>query len=66
MVMVLTWGYIRSNKLIGKIRISNIVMGVFKNAFIGYSMDEKEQGKGYMKEAVKLVVDICFRGIRIT
>ena len=41
-------------------------MGVFKNAFIGYSMDEKEQNKGYMKEAVKPCSRICFRGVRIT
>ena len=54
------FGIYKNNKLIGKIRISNIVMGVFKNAFIGYSMDEKEQGKGYMKEAVKLVVEYAF------
>jgi ribosomal-protein-alanine N-acetyltransferase len=54
------FGIYKSNKLIGKIRISNIVMGVFKNAFIGYSIDEKEQGKGYMKEAVKLVVAYAF------
>lgn len=54
------FGIYKNNKLIGKIRISNIVMGVFKNAFIGYSMDEKEQSKGYMKEAVKLVVAYAF------
>ncbi|MBU3182611.1 GNAT family N-acetyltransferase [Clostridium psychrophilum] len=53
-------GIYKENKIIGKIRISNIVMGVFKNAFIGYSMDEKEQNKGYMKEAVKLVLNYAF------
>jgi len=54
------FGIFNSNKIIGKIKISNIVMGVFKNAFIGYSMDEKQQNKGYMKEAVKLVVEYAF------
>ena len=53
-------GIYKKNTIIGKIRISNIVMGVFKNAFIGYSMDEKEQNKGYMKEAVKLVLNYAF------
>ncbi|MFT5875843.1 MAG: ribosomal-protein-alanine N-acetyltransferase [Clostridium sp.] len=56
----INFGIYNNNKLIGKIKISNIVMGVFKNAFIGYSLDEKEQSKGYMKEAVKLVVEYAF------
>jgi ribosomal-protein-alanine N-acetyltransferase len=59
------FGIFKDNNLIGKIRISNIVMGVFKNAFIGYSMDENEQGKGYMKEAVKLVVEYAFEELEL-
>lgn len=46
--------------LIGKIQISNIVQGIFKSAFIGYSIDKDYQGKGYMKEAVNLVCDYAF------
>ena len=40
-------------------------MGVFKNAFIGYSLDEEQQGKGYMKEAVKLVVEYAFEELEL-
>jgi len=58
-------GIYKNNKIIGKIRISNIVMGVFKNAFIGYSMDEKEQNKGYMKESVKLAVAYAFKELEL-
>ena len=61
----INFGIYKADKLIGKIRISNIVMGVFKNAFIGYSMDEKEQGRGYMKEAVKLVLDYAFKELEL-
>jgi [ribosomal protein S5]-alanine N-acetyltransferase len=53
-------GIFKNNNLIGKIRVSNIVMGVFRNAFVGYSMDKNEQGRGYMKEALKLVLDYAF------
>lgn len=60
-----SFGIYKENKLIGKIRISNIVMGVFKNAFIGYSMDEKEQGRGYMKEAVNLAVAYAFEELEL-
>ena len=49
----------------GQIRVSNIVCGSFKNAFIGYSMDEKEQNKGYMKEAVNLVVTYAFEELEL-
>lgn len=58
-------GIFKDNKIIGKIRISNIVYGVFRNAFIGYSIDEKEQGKGYMKEAVKLVLKYAFSELEL-
>ncbi|MBW9154731.1 GNAT family N-acetyltransferase [Clostridium estertheticum] len=59
------FGIYKADKLIGKIRISNIVIGVFKNAFIGYSMDEEEQNKGYMKEAVKLAVTYAFEELEL-
>ncbi|MNM37295.1 MULTISPECIES: GNAT family N-acetyltransferase [Clostridium] len=58
-------GIFKDNKIIGKIRISNIVYGVFRNAFIGYSIDENEQGKGYMKEAVKLVLKYAFSELEL-
>lgn len=54
------FGVYKSKKFIGKIQISNIVMGVFKSAFVGYSIDEDEQGKGYMKEALRLVCEYAF------
>jgi [ribosomal protein S5]-alanine N-acetyltransferase len=50
------FGVYKDNRLIGKIKLSNIVNGVFKSGIIGYSMDKDFQGKGYMKEAVKLVL----------
>jgi len=52
--------YNRGNRFIGKIQISNIIMGVFKSAFVGYSIDEEEQGKGYMREALNLVSQYAF------
>jgi ribosomal-protein-alanine N-acetyltransferase len=61
----INFGIFKSNRLIGKIRVSNIVLGVFKNAFVGYSMDKDEQGKGYMKEALKLVLDYAFNYMEI-
>lgn len=50
-------GIYKESKLIGKIQISNIIIGIFKNAFVGYSIDQYEQGKGYMKEALNMVLE---------
>ncbi|NLL30652.1 MAG: GNAT family N-acetyltransferase [Clostridiales bacterium] len=50
------FGIYKDDYLIGKIKLSNIVSGVFKSGIIGYSIDKDFQGKGYMKEAVMLVL----------
>ena len=52
---------IKENKIIGKLRLSNIVYGVFKSGILGYSIDEEYQGLGFMKEAVNLVVNYAFK-----
>jgi len=54
------FGIYKNNNMIGRIRINNIIQGVFKSAFIGYSIDEKYQGKGFMKEAVGLVLEYAY------
>ena len=50
-------GIYKDDKLIGKIKISNVVYGVFKNGIVGYSIDKEYEGKGYMKEAVNLALE---------
>lgn len=52
-------GIYLDNDLIGKIKVSSIVHGVFKSAIIGYSIDKNFEGKGYMKESVALVEKYC-------
>lgn len=58
-------GIFKDDKLIGKIKISNIVSGIFKNGIIGYSIDKDEQGKGYMKEALKTALEYAFKELRL-
>lgn len=53
-------GIFKDEMLIGKVKLSNIVYGVFKSGIIGYSIDEKYQGRGYMKEAVSLLCEYAF------
>lgn len=59
------FGISKDNSFIGKIQISNIVMGVFKNCFVGYSMDRQEQGKGYMKQALNICIDYVFNELQL-
>jgi ribosomal-protein-alanine N-acetyltransferase len=53
-------GIFRNKKLIGKIKLSRILYGSLKTGILGYSMDEEEQGKGYMQESVKLLLRYAF------
>lgn len=53
-------GIFKEKKLIGKMKLSRILYGSFKNGMLGYSIDEEEQGKGYMKESVKLFLKYAF------
>jgi len=59
------FGIFKADKLIGKLRISNIVEGIFKSAVLGYSIDENHQGKGYMKEAVNLAIKYAFEELKL-
>lgn len=59
------FGIYTENALVGKIQVSNITYGVFKNAIVGYSMDENCQGRGWMKQALSLVLDYGFHEMEL-
>lgn len=56
----ISFGIYLKDKLIGKVQLSNIVMGIFRSAFVGYSVDKDYQGRGYMKEALRLILEYAF------
>lgn len=49
-----------SDELAGMIRLSQVARGPFQNAYLGYSIAERHNGKGWMSEAVRLMLDIAF------
>jgi [ribosomal protein S5]-alanine N-acetyltransferase len=49
------------HNLIGSISVSNIIFGAFQSCFLSYKIDEQEINKGYMTEAMRKVIEICFR-----
>lgn len=59
------FGIFKEGQLIGKLRLSNIVYGLFKSGILGYSIDKDQQGKGYMKEAVNMVVNYAFKELEL-
>lgn len=51
------FGIFLDEKIIGRINLFNIVHGSFKSGFIGYSLHKDYTQKGFMTEAVELIVD---------
>lgn len=60
--LVLTRG---DERIAGGISIGNIRRGVAQSGQIGYWMGESYAGRGYMQEAVALVVEFAFRKLRL-
>ncbi len=51
----------KSRKVIGEVMLSEVVRANLQSCWIGYFLDKDHNGKGYMTEAVKLVVNYAFR-----
>lgn len=49
--------------VIGSVTLSNIVHGVFQSCHLGYRLDAGEVNRGYMTEAVRLMIDYAFKGL---
>jgi ribosomal-protein-alanine N-acetyltransferase len=57
------WGvFLRSSDdLIGIISLSEVERGSLQSCWLGYSLDQAQNGRGYTTEAVRLVLDHGFR-----
>ncbi|GIO34533.1 MULTISPECIES: GNAT family N-acetyltransferase [Paenibacillus] len=54
-----------SKQLIGNVTLSEVARGNYQSCWIGYSLDRKHNGKGYMTKAVKLAVDYGFNELKL-
>lgn len=54
-----------TDALIGGISLSEILRGPLQSCFIGYTLDKPHNGKGYMTEAVRLLVDFGFKELKL-
>jgi ribosomal-protein-alanine N-acetyltransferase len=51
--------------VIGHASLTSVVRGVFHGATLGYSLDERVQGKGLMHETLSLVLDYAFGDLNL-
>ncbi|GLF89738.1 putative ribosomal-protein-alanine acetyltransferase [Bacillus safensis] len=49
-----------TDALIGTISLSSVVRGPIEGALLGYVLDQKQGGNGYMTEAIRLMIDYAF------
>lgn len=54
-----------SDRIIGSIALSNVVMGAFCSCFLGYKLDQEHRGRGYMTEAAEAVVRFGFNSLKL-
>lgn len=52
-------------RIIGMINFANIFKGVFLSTTVGYKLDENEQHKGYMTEALYAAIVIVFKELKL-
>lgn len=50
-------------RVIGSVALSNLVYGVFQSCNLGYRLDAEEMNRGYMTEAIRLMIDYAFKGL---
>ncbi|MBA3348942.1 MAG: GNAT family N-acetyltransferase [Actinobacteria bacterium] len=55
------FGLFSNGALVGRVALSNVVRGAGQYATIGYSVDQRHNGKGHATEAVRLAVAFAFR-----
>jgi ribosomal-protein-alanine N-acetyltransferase len=51
--------------LLGYLNFSEVVRGVFLACYMGYALDERAQGRGYMTEACRAGIDYIFEQVRL-
>lgn len=54
-----------NDTLIGTINLFQVFRGPLQSAFIGYFLDQQHNGKGYMTQATKRVVDFAFKELKL-
>ena len=54
-----------TGEVLGTFHISGIVRGYFQSAYLGYEVFAPHQGKGYMSQGMKLLLELAFNSLRL-
>jgi len=56
---------VADHKIIGSINLSQIFLGGFRNAYLGYLVGAQYAGQGYMSEAIQLILRYAFTQLKL-
>ncbi|UFJ43054.1 GNAT family N-acetyltransferase [Brevibacillus humidisoli] len=54
-----------SERLVGKVKLSGIIRGSFHSANLSYDIDEAFSSRGYVTEAVKMLISFAYSGLAL-
>jgi ribosomal-protein-alanine N-acetyltransferase len=54
-----------TGQMIGGIALNEVMRGALQSCYVGYSLDGEHNGKGYMSEAVKMLVGYAFEVLKL-
>lgn len=52
-------------KIVGAVNLSQIFRKAFQNAYLGYSLGVNYTGKGFMTEAINLILKFAFKDLKL-
>ena len=59
------FGVFVDGEFAGEINLSSVQRGAFQSAYVGYWMDERRAGQGYMPEALVVLARFAFTDLRL-
>lgn len=59
------FGVFVEKRLIGEMNVSSLQRGPFQNAYVGYWVDQRMAGRGYIPEALVVAMEFAFEDLRL-
>lgn len=56
---------VEDHRIVGSINLSQIFLGGFRNAYLGYFIGAPYAGRGYMKETIRLMLRYAFTHLKL-
>jgi [ribosomal protein S5]-alanine N-acetyltransferase len=56
---------VKDDRIVGSINLSQIFLGGFRNAYLGYYICAPYAGQGYMSEGLRLMLQYAFKRLRL-